>query len=178
MKFLFPVLLVLALSCVTFAQEDDQITTSDLSSAKFSHMAVAPRGHRNGQGHAQFGIPGIDSLVNFNQHYQAPGIDVFGNPQHIWYYNMFGNPPQQHGTTWINAPIVPVTLDLRNFDGSPRFVNGQPLISSPAAFVTPTVNSPVFSNATYGSSGVPTPSSAQSSLSPPSPTGTPCWSLA
>jgi hypothetical protein len=155
-KFLFPVLLVLALSCVTFAQEDDQITAPDLSSAKVSHMAVAPRGHRNGQGHAQFGIPGIDSLVNFNQHYQAPGIDAFGNPQHIWYYNMVGNPPQQHGTTWINAPIVPVTLDLRNFDGSPRFVNGQPLISSPAAFVTPTVNSPVFSNATYSSSGAPT----------------------
>jgi len=49
-----------------------------------------------------------------------------------------------------------VTLDLRNFDGSPRFVNGQPLISSPAAFVTPTVNSPVFSNSTFSSSSVPT----------------------
>ena len=45
---------------------------------------------------------------------------------------------QHDGLTWINAPIVPVTLDLRNFDGSSgqSLVNGQPLISSPAAFVS------------------------------------------
>jgi hypothetical protein len=49
-----------------------------------------------------------------------------------------------------------VTLDLRNFDGSPRFVNGQPLISHPDAFVQPVLNSPVFSNANFSSSDVPT----------------------
>ena len=31
------------------------------------------------------------------------------------------------GTTAIGAPIVPVNLDLRNVDGTPRFVNGQRL---------------------------------------------------
>src|SRR5205085_3994255 len=64
--------------------------------------------------------------------------------------------PELGGTTWINAPIVPVTVDLRNFDGSPRFVGGKPLVSSPAAFVQPVLDSPVFSSATYSSSPVPT----------------------
>ncbi|HYK34816.1 hypothetical protein [Alloacidobacterium sp.] len=112
---------------------------------------MAPRGHRNGQAHTN-GIPNIDSLVNFNNHFQARGVDQNGNTQVIWYYNMVGTAPEHHGTTTLNAPIVPVTLDLRNFDGSPRFVNGQPLISSPAQFVQPTVDSPVFQNFTYSSS--------------------------
>jgi hypothetical protein len=64
--------------------------------------------------------------------------------------------PQHKGTTTLDAPVVPVTLDLRNADGTPRFVNGQPLISHPDPFITPTLNSPVFQNATYSSSPVPT----------------------
>jgi hypothetical protein len=47
-------------------------------------------------------------------------------------------------------------VDLRNADGSPRFVNGQRLISRPDAFIEPTLNSPIFQNFTYSSSGVPT----------------------
>src|SRR4029077_9956823 len=65
-------------------------------------------------------------------------------------------PPQLGGTTTINAPIVPVTLDLRNFDGSPRFVGGKPLISSPASFVAPVLNSPVFANSSWDTSSTPT----------------------
>lgn len=112
---------------------------------------MAPRGHRNGQAHAN-GIPNIDSLVNFNDHFQAQGVDQNGNAQIIWYYNMVGTAPQHHGTTTFNAPIVPVTLDLRNADGTPRFVNGKPLISSPAQFVQPLLNSPIFQNFSYSSS--------------------------
>ena len=81
--FLLPALLVLGISSLGFGQAaakaSDDLTGTDISSAKLSHMAVAPRGHRNGQGHARFGIPNIDSLVNFNKHYQASGFDVFGN---------------------------------------------------------------------------------------------------
>ena len=69
---------------------------------------------------------------------------------------MVGNTPNQGGTTTFNAPVVPVTLDLRNADGSPRFVNGKPLISHPDAFVQPVLNSPVFSNTSFSSSEVPT----------------------
>jgi hypothetical protein len=47
--------------------------------------------------HARFGIPNIDS-TNPNQH---------------WYTNTVGNPPQMGGTTTINAPMVPVSLEGR-----------------------------------------------------------------
>jgi len=147
--------LVFATAISSFAQEPDQVSAGYLSNAGDESGAVAPRGHRNGQGHAN-GIPNIDSLINFNDHFKTDGVDQFGNPQHIWYYNMVGTAPQHQGTTTFNAPIVPVTLDLRNFDGSPRFVNSQPLISSPATFIQPTLNSPIFQNFTYSSSGVPT----------------------
>jgi hypothetical protein len=132
-------------------QDDDQVPISFLSNASHKSVQMAPRGHRNGQGHAN-GIPNIDSLVNFNDHFQAQGVDQNGNAQIIWYYNMVGTAPQHHGTTTFNAPIVPVTLDLRNADGSPRFVNGKPLISSPAQFVQPLLDSPIFQNSSYSSS--------------------------
>jgi ABC-type sugar transport system ATPase subunit len=110
----------------------------------------------NGQGHARFGIPLIDSLVNFNDHYFAGGFDSNGNPVREWYTNTVGNPPQMHGTTTINAPVVPVSLDLRNFDGSPRFANGHRLFSDATPFVQPVIQSPVFQNYSYSSSDVPT----------------------
>jgi hypothetical protein len=138
------------------AQEPDQITSADLAAAHGHSAVITPHAHLNGQAHARHGIPSIDSLVNFNGHYFADGFTFDGSPNNHWYFNTVGNPPQHHGTTTLDAPIVPVTLDLRNADGTPRFVNGHPLISSPAAFVTPTLNSPVFQNATYSSSSVPT----------------------
>ncbi|HYM34888.1 MAG TPA: hypothetical protein VET48_05785 [Steroidobacteraceae bacterium] len=77
---------------------------------------------------------------------------------------MVGNAPfdqgdddhRLRGTTWIGAPVIPVNLDLRNFDGSPRFVNGQRLVSDATQFVQPVLKSPVFSKTTYTSSEVPT----------------------
>jgi len=62
----------------------------------------------------------------------------------------------QGETTWIGAPVVPVSLDLRNFDGSPRFVGGHRLFSDAAQFVTPVLSSPVFSKTFYTSSDTPT----------------------
>ena len=153
--FLSAVLFVSAAGMTAFAQEPDQVSSTYLQNAGDKSGAVAPRGHRNGQGHAN-GIADIDSLINFNDHFQAAGVDQNGNPQIIWYYNMVGTAPQHHGTTTFNAPIVPVTLDLRNADGSPRFVKGQPLISRPDPFIAPSVSSPIFQNFTYSSSGIPT----------------------
>ena len=150
------VLLVFAMAFVCSAQQDDdQLPRDFLSNARGKSGATAPRGHRNGQGHTN-GIPNIDSLVNFDNHFQANGVDQNGNKQITWYYNMVGTAPQHDGTTTFNAPIVPVTLDLRNSDGSPRFVNGKPLISSPAAFITPTLNSPIFQDFNYSSSNAAT----------------------
>jgi hypothetical protein len=156
-KYFFAV--VLSVFATVFAcpaqQDDDQVPIDYLSHASTKSAQMAPRGHRNGQAHTN-GIPDIDSLVNFNNHFQGPGVDQNGNAQVIWYYNMVGTAPEHHGTTTFDAPIVPVTLDLRNANGTPRFVNGHPLISSPAKFVQPTLNSPLFQNFVYSSSDVPT----------------------
>ena len=129
--------------------------------ATFLRLTVFPRGW----------IP----LVNFTDHFEAQGVLFDGTAHHIWEYSMVGNPPNKGGTTVFNAPVVPVSLDLRNADGSPRFVkvvngavvtcgqNGVPLdntctrlFSDVTPFIQPFLNGPVFSNANFTSSPVPT----------------------
>jgi hypothetical protein len=103
---------------------------------------------------------GIDSVVNWSSYFYFPGVDSNGFPQFTWQYTMVGNAPFSTGnddemqgeTTRIAAPVVPVIVDLRNFDGSPRFFNGHRLISDPTQFVVPVLRSPVFSNSSYTSS--------------------------
>jgi len=160
MKRFGPALLLLifalALPGGVFAQEDDQVSPDAVSNAHSLHPTTPPRGHMNGQDHARFGLAGIDSVANWNKHFTVEGIDPNGNPQHVWYYSMVGNPPELGGTTVFNAPIVPVSVDLRNADGTPRFVNGHRLFYDVTPFVQPTVMSPVFQNSPYTSSDVPT----------------------
>lgn len=62
----------------------------------------------------------------------------------------------ERDTTWIDAPIIPVNLDLRNADGTPRFVNGVRLFSDATKYVEPTLRSPVFTPAVFDTSGHPT----------------------
>ncbi|HZR55657.1 MAG TPA: hypothetical protein VFA74_02200 [Terriglobales bacterium] len=143
-------LIVLAMSAATsfsFAQNNQ--APSDLSNARPRFITVAPRGHSNLKNGA--GIPGIDSLINFNGHYTTPGVGPTGKKTNFWYYNMVGKPPQAGGTTYINAPMVPVSLDLLNFDG-----NGNTLRYRVNPYIVPTLYSPVFQNSTYTSSDVPT----------------------
>lgn len=153
-------------------QDDDALSPAQIQgmNAKFTH--VGPPTAKNGMAHARFGIPNIDSVPNFNGQFFTPGEDPNGNPQKHWYFNTLGNPPQMGGATTINAPIVPVSLDLRNADGSPRFVkivNGavvtcanppdpscKRLFFDATPFVQPSIDSPVFSNANYTSSAAPT----------------------
>jgi hypothetical protein len=140
-----------------FAQESDELDPDFLLGAE--HLNVNRAGGLNGKGNVPtpHGFPlGVDTLVNFTDHFEEQGVYFDGTPRHIWEYSMVGNPPAQGGTTTFNSPIIPVTLDLRNFDGTPRFVKGKPLISRPDAFVQPVLNSPVFSNANFSSSQVPT----------------------
>jgi hypothetical protein len=143
------------------APDNDQLPADALKSAHAlsgNNASVKSRGLRNrlGQGHANTGSTSFETLPNWNGHFQANGLDGSGLSQVIWYYNMIGNRPELGGTTTVNAPIIPVVVDLRNFDGSPRFVNGHPLIYDPTPFVQPVLNSPVFQNASYSSSPVPT----------------------
>jgi hypothetical protein len=154
------------------AQDNDAIDATTVAGAGLKFTHVGPPTAKNGMAHARFGIPNIDSVVNFNGQYFTQGQDANGNPQTHWYFNTLGNPPQQGGTTTVNAPIVPVSLDLRNADGSPRFVkvvNGvvitcanppdpscHRLFFDASPFIDPILESPVFSNANYTSSATPT----------------------
>jgi len=150
---------LLSTSAIALALESDEMPADGLKGMSVkSDASLRSRGFRSriGQGHTNSGTPFLDTLLNWNGHFRADGVDQNGASQVIWYYNMIGNRPELGGTTWVNAPIVPVTVDLRNADGTPRFVNGHPLISSPAQYVQPVLDSPVFTNATYSSSPVPT----------------------
>lgn len=94
-----------------------------------THIKQASNNSKAGGIHGKGNIPtphgfpqGVDTIVNFTDHFEAPGVYFDGTPHHIWEYSMVGNAPEHGGTTVINAPVVPVSLDLRNADGSPRFV--------------------------------------------------------
>jgi hypothetical protein len=107
---------------------------------------------------------GIDSVANWSSYFYYQGLDSNGFTQFSWQYTMVGHAPFGQGdggdwqgeTTWIGAPVVPVSLDLRNFDGSPRFVGGKRLFSDATQFVAPVLSSPVFSKTFYTSSDTPT----------------------
>jgi hypothetical protein len=155
--------LVLVFLCLGFcadaalAQGRDQIAPT-LSQAHHSFTIFAPRGHRNPANPKV--VPSddgaIDSIKTFNGDFQAPGVGPSGIPRRRWFYTMAGGRPEHGGTTTLNVPIVPVSLDLLDFDGSVRVINGQRLHYSVEPFVTPVLNSPVFEKADYSSSDVPT----------------------
>lgn len=69
---------------------------------------------------------------------------------------MAGGRPELGGTTVFDAPIVPVSLDLLDYDGSVRVVNGHKLHYWVQPFVDAAVNSPVFQLTDYSSSDTPT----------------------
>lgn len=104
----------------------------------------------------RFGVPGIDSLVNFSGSYSTFGYDSKGNPNNRWYYNMVGNAPEQGGTTVIHAPVIPVSVLLLDTDGTPRYVNGQLLYADATQYLPKLLRSPIFENFRYSSSRRPT----------------------
>jgi hypothetical protein len=136
---------------VALAQDAHQLPANHLSKTHPIYVAVPPHGHgTSGVRTDASGIPGIDSLTNWNGTYKTPGFDGNGKPRNAWIYNMVGNPPQRGGTTYINAPVVPVALDLLNPDGTVF------LHYDPQPFILPTLQSPVFENSTFTSSPTPT----------------------
>jgi len=171
-----------------FAEDPDVLPANFLGGAHVKHTNNAG-GLNTKQGNipTPHGFPqGIDTLVNFTGHFEAQGVYFDGTAHHIWEYSMVGNPPEHGGTTVINAPVIPVSLDLRNPDGTPRFVkivpsssgfcaprqtscvvtcgfNGIPLDTSckrlfydVTPFVDPFMQGPVFGSSNYSSSPVPT----------------------
>ena len=171
-------ILIAGLCCLTaFAQDADVLSKNALKGVHPMHSHPNPAGLKQGNIPTPHGFPqGVDTIVNFTGHFEAQGVYFDGTPHHIWEYSMVGNPPEQGGTTIYGAPIVPVSLDLRNADGSPRYVHivagkvvtcvnpadgsAPPgctrLFSDVTPFIQPFVNGPVFQNAQYSSSSVPT----------------------
>jgi hypothetical protein len=113
-------------------------------------QALPPRGHTNGQGHAEFGTTGADSVTSFNEHFFENGFDSNGNPTQEWFTNTLGRPAQQGGTTTFNAPIVPVKLILLNAKGGVAYTD------DPMSHLNNLLQSPIFQNSTYSSSPTPT----------------------
>jgi len=143
-----------------FAQSRDQIAPT-LSSAHRSFTIFAPRGHRSpAPSKSRLALAAmsaaIDSVKTFTGDFHATGVGPVGNPQRNWSYMMAGGQPELGGTSSFNAPIVPVSLNLLDYDGRVRIVDGHPLHYSVQPFVSAVVNSPVFQNAEYTSSDVPT----------------------
>lgn len=145
-----------ALSIAAFAQSKDQVAPT-LSSVHGEFTVFAPRGHVNTNQRLQSSeANGIDSVQTFSGEFQASGVGPSGKPQRRWFYSIAGNRPESGGSTFFAAPIVPVSLDLLDYDGSLRLVNGHKLHYSVQPFVSAVVYSPVFQAADYTSSDMPT----------------------
>lgn len=145
-------------SLALYAQESDQVSLDFLANARPTTTSVAAtaKGIRPTGLAATASTPGVDTIVTFNGTYNTPGYDNAGNPNRKWYYNMAGRSPEYPGTTTFNAPIIPVSIDLRNYDGSPRYLNGVRLYLDATQYVDKVVGSPVFSKAKFSTSERPT----------------------
>jgi hypothetical protein len=150
---------VATFSAGVFGQSKDQLAPT-LSSVRGAFTVFVPHGHRGGgtaNSQAQLTQPaGIDSIQSFNGEFEVPGTGPSGKSQRRWFYTMAGNRPELGGTTAFDAPIVPVSLDLLDYDGSVRVVNGHKLHYSVQPFVAAVVSSPLFQSTEYTSSDVPT----------------------
>ncbi|HVP61569.1 MAG TPA: hypothetical protein VMT11_13475 [Myxococcaceae bacterium] len=162
-------LVVSALMLAAPALDDDQIP--DGTTLSVLHGTGPSEGAGGVLGRAANGsVLGIDSVVNFSSYFYLPGwwTDPYGSasqPQFTWPYTMVGRPPfgdnASDHTTRINAPIIPVAIDLRLADGSIRYCAKADgtlvrLYRSATPHVTPVLNSPLFENAWYSSSERPT----------------------
>src|SRR4051812_12235791 len=142
---------MLALSSGARAMDPDEVPLNYVASSSThkESRALKPNPHKKPHGNPAAGIPNIDSLVNFSGRFKADGVDSSGVSQTWWYYNMIGTDPKHGGTTTVNAPIVPVSLDLVRPDGSKLHVDAQRNVQN-------VLGSPIFSKTEFTSSNVPT----------------------
>jgi len=133
------------------------------------HMAGETAGGGVLGSHYGGAVLGVDTLPNFSGYFYNPGAvpGFYGDyPQFTWQYSMIGRSPvgtRDHDdgddgvVTRIRAPIVPVILDLRNFDGSPRYFTRADgvkvrMILDPTQYLTKVLQSPLFTPAAFSSS--------------------------
>jgi hypothetical protein len=117
-------------------------------------------------------LPCVDTIINNNNFFKEQGVYFDGTSRSIWQYSFVGKPPASNTSTVFNAPVIPITINMLNADGTPRSIvtnktncpNCVPsalgktvrLISRPQQFIQPFLNSPVFKPSTFSSSPVPT----------------------
>ncbi|MBB5057133.1 hypothetical protein HDF16_001818 [Granulicella aggregans] len=174
MRFKLAAAIFLALSplfAVGQSSNDDQLSSGFLLNGhmRSMHSSRADGGSIGGRSNGS--LLGIDTIPNWSGSFYYPGADSNNFAQYAWQYTMVGTSPfssdrdskhddDRDGSgdrkTLIGAPIVPVNLDLRNYDGSPRYVNGQRLYVDATQYAVPVLKSPVFSNTYYDSSERPT----------------------
>jgi hypothetical protein len=123
---------------------------SFVASAPISDVKV------NGQAHAAQGIPGVDSVPNFNGHFHLTGYTRSGDLQSHWYTNTVGRMPGDGGTTTIGAPLIPVSLELLDQNGNQAYDSGHPLFYDVTQYIGTAMNSPLFQGAPFSSSSTPT----------------------
>lgn len=114
--------------------------------ASFGSAKAARLGGQPPRAGAQSGIPGIDSIANWTGSFVVPGYDRAGNPQSVWPYAMIGSAPETAGNTSIQAPVIPVVVDLLLPDGTIAVYQGTPLSFDPTPYIGPMLQSPLFEN--------------------------------
>lgn len=143
----------------------DEVSASFVKTAKphTAHLASKADGGVLG-GRSSGNSLGVDTVANWSSYFYIQGDDFYGGLQFTWPYTMVGHAPFGQGheddwegeTTKINAPVIPVSLDLRNYDGSPRYVNGVRLYSDATQYVPYVLASPIFQKYNFDSSEDPT----------------------
>ncbi len=108
---------------------------------------------RTSTARVQSGVPGIDSIPNWTDQFIADGFDSSDNPQSVWPYSMVGAAPETGRTTQINAPIIPVTVELLDAAGHVgKTSTGAPLrLPVTNTIVDAVKRSPIFDNFSYTS---------------------------
>jgi hypothetical protein len=165
----FVPMLIFALPVCGFGQgtssNSDQVSIDFVRSANphMLHSSTANAGGGYLGKRSNGNALGIDSVPNWSSYFYEAAAD---GSQYTWPYTMLGNSPFAKGddgnedsrgrTTSMNAPVIAVNLDLRNFDGTPRYLNGHRLYLDATQLVAPVLNSPVFAETTYDSSDEPT----------------------
>lgn len=145
------VLLIAATTTALAARPTDQVDASFLAGKQHWMGSLAP--DLKGFGPA---VPNVDTIANFQGSFNAAGQDGNGNPASSWPYEMVGNAPTAGGTTKINAPIIPVSIELLDANGHQRYVNGKKLYLDANPYTGNTLRSPLFSDAWFTSSSSPT----------------------
>ncbi len=162
------VFLALPVAVVAQGLQDDQVPLSYIQNQTPHTGKLGAAGGSGVLGRSSSsGVLGIDTVANWSSYFYLPGLALANGgafPQFTWQYGMVGHSPFTRGdeddwkgaTTWIGAPVIPVIIDLRNADGSPRFLNGVRLILDPTQYVAPLIKSPIFAKSFYDSSEDPT----------------------